>query len=232
LPLHLQHLIFASAAAPLTTCKDCAAISQDDSLVARWLLVKQQQPLLRAAKHQLWDICAQLLGSYKYTPDVEEIHRALQWIAAEGQATLVRALLPFSWEHSVETCCSIGLDCVRKALLMSVRGRHASAATVLVATRHVTDYGVRWVMEQAAKLGHLDMMELLITSRPGASSRPDTWDRLMCSAAEGGQVEAMEWLMQQGVGGNSLSITPWSDWEYHIQPLMCAVQRGQLGAIR
>jgi hypothetical protein len=44
LPFRLQHLIFASAAAPLTTCKASAAIISDAGLTAQWLLVKHEQP--------------------------------------------------------------------------------------------------------------------------------------------------------------------------------------------
>jgi hypothetical protein len=92
-PLHLQHKLFASAAAPLTTCKASSAIAQDRSLTATWLLARGQCPLLRAVNHRLWDVCEHLLGPCHCVPGQQELQEALLVCAAEGKASIVEQLL-------------------------------------------------------------------------------------------------------------------------------------------
>jgi hypothetical protein len=96
LPPHLQHLIFASAAAPLTTCKASAAIAQDASLTAMWLVLEKQHPLHTAAQHQLWDVCLYLLYSNpwrQYRAGTRELQLTLYLSAEAGATAVVAALL-------------------------------------------------------------------------------------------------------------------------------------------
>jgi hypothetical protein len=141
LPPHLQHLIFASAAAPLTTCKASAATASDASLTAQWLLVKHQQPLLRAIKHELWDVCDKLLGTHQYTPATEELCYSLEEAAQKGSAKVVGSLLQwFCKEHHqhCDTCNSL-----EYALLNAARKVHVPVISLLAQHPAITAQRVR-----------------------------------------------------------------------------------------
>jgi hypothetical protein len=104
LPPHLQHLIYASAAAPLTTCKVSAAVAQDASLTAAWLLTKHQHPLQRAAQHRLWDVCGHLLSTLHCRPGGEELQETMVQSAGKGATAVVAALLQWCCKEHQEGC--------------------------------------------------------------------------------------------------------------------------------
>ncbi len=62
LPLELQAIIFALAAAPLTTCRVSASVAGSTALIATWLAARFLQPLARAAGLGLLEVCRELLA--------------------------------------------------------------------------------------------------------------------------------------------------------------------------
>jgi hypothetical protein len=97
LPTHVQAQIFATAGACLTTCKASAALAQDARLIASWLLQKHpSQPLTRAARHQMWDVCTQLLDTFTYQPAEDDLCTALLYSGWHGGDALTSRLLQWS----------------------------------------------------------------------------------------------------------------------------------------
>jgi ankyrin repeat protein len=208
LPPDVQHLIFASAAAPLTTCKASAAIAQDPSLVATWLLVKHKYPLVQAAKHQLWGACEQLLGTHQYKPGSEELQFALSITARRGSTTVAGKLLQLCCiEPYVEGCAACFT--VATALLDAASWGNAPVASLILQHPSITAQHVRSAVCTAAGQGHSQVLELLMDSCPEAAN-PQLNGAPMNKAAASGQRQAMQLLMQHGADINGKSGTPWS----------------------
>jgi hypothetical protein len=228
LPPHLQHLIYASAAAPLTTCKASAAIAQDASLTAAWLLAKKQQPLQTAVKHQLWDVCNHLLSTHQYRPETRELRCCLIDSAQQGATAVVAALLQWCCRerHKSSQCTCTALY---TALMRAAANGHVAVCHLLLQHPCITGQDVRWAVTEAAAAGHLDVLHLLITSRPDAAS-PDLFGSPMQEAASIGNFQAMQFLLQHGADINATPGTPWGE-PYHIRtPLCAAVVQGHAPA--
>jgi hypothetical protein len=195
LPPHLQHLIFASAAAPLTICKASAAVAQEASLIATWLLAKNQHPLQTAVQIQLWDVCSNLFSMHQYIPDAKELRCCLIDSARKGATAVVATLLQWCWkqQHPVYDMRQDLLE----ALCLAASNGHVATCQLLLQQPCITAQGVRWAVRDAAAAGQLDVMQLLMTSRPDAAS-PDLYGNPMCAAAERGNLEAMQLLLQHG----------------------------------
>jgi hypothetical protein len=187
MPSHLQHLIFASAAAPLTTCKASSAIASDASLVETWLLVKHKQPLLTAIKHELWDACDRLLGSHHYTPGNEELHVALNKAALAGSVKVVSSILQWccNEHHQHPNICMLLDD----ALLCATMKGHVPVVSLLIKHPAITAQHYRHAVIHAACYGQLQVLQLLVTTRPDASY----------AAARCGHLEVIKWLHDQGM---------------------------------
>jgi hypothetical protein len=228
LPQELQHLIFASAAAPLTTCKASAAITSDASLVATGLLVKHEQPLAQAAKHQLWEVCDQLLSSYQYTPDMEELKSTLVMSAQQGRTALIGSLLQWCCRVHHENC---GV-CLAIASALSAAAEHGHFPTVSFIMQHpsIDAQAVRCAVCEAAACQHLAVLDLLLSSRPdGACST--LRHSPMYYAAFYGHRQAMQLLMQHGADINGRCGTPWSDWEEKYSPMRTAAEMKQYDTV-
>jgi hypothetical protein len=158
LPPHLQHHIFASAAAPLTTCKATAAIAQDASLTTQWLLVKGEQPLLTALRHGLWDVCDKLLNTHQYTPGHYELCPALRRAAGSGRTEVVSSLLRWCcmWRH--ERCSFCNSVC--EAMWYATSQGHVQVCSLLIQHPAITPQHARDAVCRAARYGQLEMLRL------------------------------------------------------------------------
>jgi hypothetical protein len=194
-PTHLQHIIFASAAAPLTTCKASAGIPQDTSLTAQWLLAQNQQPLQRAAAHQLWDVCELLLATYKYRPGLHELKFSLLNIAAAGRMPLVHTCLQESASQYPQAYRTQFLG----ALARAASNQQLPLCSALVHYPCVDAKLLGWALRSsdAAAEGGTEGVHLLLTSRPDITT-PAMWSQAVLSAAGAGQVQTMQDLLQQG----------------------------------
>jgi hypothetical protein len=170
LPIHLQNLIYTSAAAPLTTCKAIAAIAQDVDLTAQWLLAKYEQPLQRAAAGQLWDVCELLLGMHNYKPDVQELESSLLDLAAAGRESMVHTLLQQSASHYPQSYRIL----TYRALARTVSNHHLSLTTALVKYPCMDAIRLGWAAKVAAAAGSLEEVHVLLTSRPDITT-PAIW---------------------------------------------------------
>jgi ankyrin repeat protein len=208
LPPHLQHLIFASAAAPLTTCKASAAVAQDTSLAAQWLLVKHKQPLWRGVKHQLWDACERMLGTHQYTPGKQELCDALKLAALYGGARVVSSLLQWCCKEHHQACdtCRRSLE---YALFKAMSKGHVPVVRLLAQHPAITAQQARDAVCAAAMHGQLEVLQALITTRPDASD-PQLARSPMHDAAEYGQLAAMQVLVQHGADVHNSQGKPWS----------------------
>jgi hypothetical protein len=228
LPPHLQHHIFAIAAAPLTTCKASAAITSDASLAAQWLLVKQTQPLQHGIKHRLWSVCDRLLVTHQYRPNQTELCNALRRAAVYERAGIVGSLLQWCCkEHhqQCETCESL-----EYALLTATRQGYVPTVSLLAQHPAITAQHARDAVCSAAEHGQLQVMQALITSRPDASD-PGVGGNPMYWAALHAQVPAMQLLLQHGADIHNIKGQPWSSGEAGL-PLKGAAFSGQLEAVR
>jgi hypothetical protein len=207
-PPHLQHLIFASAAAPLTTCKASAAISSDASLAAQWLLVKDDEPLLTAVENKLWKVCDILLGTHQYTPDYGELGEALIKAAKCGATDVVSHLLQWCCKRHHYIPCDTCMS-VYAALYAGVTEEHMPIVSLLAQHPSITAQYARDAVCAAAKFGSLEALELLITSRPDASN-PELEGCPMDEAARCGQLAAMQLLVQHGADIHNSRGKPWS----------------------
>jgi ankyrin repeat protein len=77
--------------------------------------------------------------------------------------------------------------------------------------------------------GHLDVLQLLITSCPDAAS-PELYGSPMHGAATTGNVQAMQILLQHGADINATPGTPWSDPYPSERPLHAAIAKRQAPA--
>jgi hypothetical protein len=204
LPQHLQHLIFASAAAPLDTCKASAAIAQDASLVATWLLAQNQQPLLTAVGHNMWDVCGHLFSTHQYVPDTEELQDALVQSARSGATAVVATLLQWCCKEHSDVCRA-----VKDALEGAASNGHVAACDLLAQHPCITIQAVRSAVCKAAGKGRLDVLQMLMRSYPDAAS-PGLWGYPMTEAAVSGQVQAMQLLVQHGADIHGTTATPWT----------------------
>jgi hypothetical protein len=203
-------------------------MAQDVSLIAQWLLATSASPLIKAAKYQLWGVCEKLLGSYQ--PTGEELHYVLKQCARQGQPRIVSSLL--QW------CCSKACagPCAKcwyesDALIQAASNGHLAVCTLLACHPGVSAQTVRFSACQAAKQGHLDVLHLLLTSRPDASS-PHLQDSPMCEAAQAGKVEAMQLLVQHGASVHNAWDTPWSSRQELKSPLCLAAEMGHVEVVR
>jgi hypothetical protein len=181
LPLHLQTLVLAWASAPLNTCKAAALIPADSSLTALWLMrSNKRQPLLVAAKHQLWDACQAILdsGTPVLTPAVIA---ALQKAAAAGQEQLVAKLVAAGGEKLLEKSDnsweerSAGL---KKAWSLAAGGGHHRVCHLLaelVPELHKEEPPPVAGIRQAAANGHIEEVCSLL----------DSWNQLHPTRKEG-----------------------------------------------
>jgi hypothetical protein len=193
LPTHLVHPIFASAAAPLTTCKASAAIASDASLTAQWLLAQNQQPLQRAAAGQLWDVCELLLGIHNYRPGLQELELSLLKFAAAGRETLVHTLLQQSASQYPEAHRTMTFN----ALGHAVSNHHLPLTTALVSYPCMDATRLSWAANDAAAAGSVEEVHVLLTSRPDITT-PDMWGEAMYRAAGRGHTQTMQHLLQHG----------------------------------
>jgi ankyrin repeat protein len=230
LPPHLQHLIFASAAAPLTTCKASAALPQDPSLVATWLLVKHKEPLLTAVQHRLWDACQQLLGTHCYKPCSCELASALESSAGQGGTAVVQRLLEWCCHEPHDHLCCDVCSAVWTAFHNACDSGHQAVVELMIRHPAITAQDVRSAVRHAAQGGQVDMLELLMSSRPDAAS-PQLKGAPMNSAAASGQHEAMQLLMQHGADINGRSGTPWSSNGAYGTPLEGPAIRGHTATV-
>jgi hypothetical protein len=105
LPIHIQTLFFTAAGAPLTTCKASAALAKDARLTAEWLLQQHlPEPLGRAARHQLWDVCHQLLGTFGHQPTEQDLCSGLMHSGMYGKAALMSKLLQWACQVASVWC--------------------------------------------------------------------------------------------------------------------------------
>jgi hypothetical protein len=98
MPVHLQSLILAHAAAPLTTCQASAAIVKDQALLDTWVLQAAaagtlKTPLQTAAEQGWWHLCSQLLPNMVFSRSDCQHSIALYHAAKAGQVELVQQLL-------------------------------------------------------------------------------------------------------------------------------------------
>jgi hypothetical protein len=230
LPLPLQHLIFASAAAPLTTCKASAAIAQDASLIATWLLAKNQYPLQTAVDHQLWDACIHLCSTCQYIPDARELNCCLFTCAREGATAVVATLLQWCCQEHHEGCGA----CAALHAALKTSASHGHVATCKLLLHHPCNSAqdVRWAVVEAALVEQLDVLQLLITSRPDAAS-PHLRGCPAIEAAYYGNAQAMQLLLQHGADINGKPGTPWSDNRVSTDtPLAHAVYNNSVSFIK
>jgi ankyrin repeat protein len=238
LPINLQQQIFASAAAPLDTCKVNASIAQDASLTAAWLvgsrLTRLTSPFRTAAKHQLWDVCEQLLTNHHQNPDSYELAKALDKVACAGRTSLFSILLQRLRVHHKDRPRKMS-ELMTSALHSAASYGHASICSVLLQHPDISAGGVRRALGAAAENGHLEVMQLLMSSRPDTSSLESATSP-MCRAAYGGHISAMQLLVQHGAGIHNNSGEPWSGeahncrWDGH--PLEHAAGEGRYEAVK
>jgi hypothetical protein len=228
LPPHLQHHIFASAAAPLTICKASAAITSDVSLVAIWLLNKHDQPLWIAAKHQLWDVCSRLLGTHQYRPNPRELCNAVNRVACKGNATVVSSLLQLCCKEHHQLCDMC--QSLQYALIDATVGQHTQVVSLLAQHPAITTQGAREAVCVAAGSGYLEVLQALITTRPDASGCAQMRSPLY-DAAQQGQVEAMQLLLHHGADLHNATGSPWSSVAAEM-PFKGAAMSGRLEAVR
>jgi hypothetical protein len=199
LPPHLQHHIFASPAAPLTTCKASAGTTSDASLAATWLLSKYKEPLLQASKHQLWDVCTELLTTYSHVPTAVELQQVLPNSAQHGQTSLVSRLLQWCCQ---EHCNFTGISCYKcismiSALDKAVQQGHTGVCSLILQHPSSTPAQAHVAMCIAAQRGQLEVLQVLLKTHPDATFvSSDPYSTLMCSAAAGGHIPAMQLLLQ------------------------------------
>jgi ankyrin repeat protein len=231
LPPHLQHLIFASAAAPLTTCKASAAITSDASLTAQWLLVKDEQPLLTAVEHGLLGVCDQLLGTHHYTPGCYEVCDALERAAGYGSTSVVSSLLQWCCEEHHQACATC--ESLGDALVNATNQGHVPVVSLLAQHPAITAQDARDAVCSAGRRGQLEVLQLLITARPDASDPQLRGTSPMCAAAEGGHVAAMQLLVQHGADVHNSRGSPWSSaTAVSYLPAFAAAMWGKLEAVR
>jgi ankyrin repeat protein len=236
LPTHVQTEIFASAGACLTTCKASAALAQDARLTAEWLLQQHlPDPLGWAARHQLWEVCNQLLDTFGYQPMEQDLCTGLIHSGQYGKAALVRSLLQRSCQeqHPVcDVCCS-----VRHALISAAGGCHVDVVSLLVSHPSRTAQAVRYAVGEAVlntvDTRRLEVLRILVSSCPDAGS-PKLDGNPMQAAIMRGDIAAMEVLVQHGADVNGSKGSAWrSDaslcdpWP----PLVVAVAHEQVGAV-
>jgi hypothetical protein len=187
LPTHIQGQLFASAGAPINTCKASADIAQDVTLAATWLLAKHHTPLLQAAKHRLWDVCVQLLTTFDYQPCKDE----LQPSAPDGSIMKLREqLCEHRWSAACRTCpppCNV--------LTLAVRVGCLSVCQLLVNHPSITALSIQGAICEAALIGEYRVLQLLISLRPDTCS-PTLGVELMRDAAQEGHVGVMQLLQQ------------------------------------
>jgi hypothetical protein len=199
LPISLQQQVFAFAAAPLDTCKVSASIAQDASLTAAWLVSSRvPSPFRTAAKHQLWDVCEQLLTTQNQNPDRHELATALEGAAGAGRTSLFSSLLQRFCAHP-KVHADKKFIVLNSALDSAARYGHASVCTLLLEHPSITAEWVQFALGAAAENGHLEVMQLLMSSRPSTSGLESATSP-MCCAAYGGHVSAMQLLVQHGAG--------------------------------
>jgi hypothetical protein len=238
LPLHLQHLVFVSAAASLTTCKVSAGIAEDDGLIAQWLLAKIPRnscipacPLLTASKHELWDVCERMINTYQYIPTLEELQAALPLAARGGRFSLIVCLLKWCCHEHHGRC-----TCQALSLALTYAAAKGDVPICRLLTQHhaVGPQQARTAVCEAAKAGQIQALQFLLSSRPDASS-PSLCGSPMCCAAEGGHVAAMQLLMQHSADINHNVGSPWSCHSQDTMkkhPLYFAASKGHAEAIR
>jgi hypothetical protein len=233
LPTHVQSLVFAAAGASLTTCKASAALAQDACLIAEWLLQRHpSQPLEWAAKHQMWDVCHQLLTSLEYQPKGQELCIGLGYSGKYGEAALMSRLLQWSCQgqHNARHDTCMVCASVRGQLVLAAGAGHVDVASVLLDHPSCTAQIVRDAVCEAACRGQLEVLQLLVSSRPDAGS-PKLRGSPMGAAAMYGDVAAMEVLVQHGADVNGSKGSPWRSDEDSAPPLLEAVMRGQVAAV-
>jgi hypothetical protein len=232
LPFHLQHIIFALAAAPLNTCGAAAEISQDDKLICQWLLAKDNQPLLTASKHKLWDVCEHIINTFQHEPDILEIRDSLPLVTMAGRSSLIGNLLKWCY-HSADNFHLPGQ--IRESLKIAAARGDVQSCKQLITHPCTNAEVTRLAACQAARFGNMHVLQFLIDSCPDASS-PGLDGSPMCCAAEGGHVAAMQLLMQHGADVNNAKGTPWSGEQYgsrlNFTPLQIAAARGHSEVIR
>jgi ankyrin repeat protein len=171
LPLNLQCIILAASGAPLNTCKAASLISQDSELTAQWLLITCSKPLLKAAKHRLWDTCSHLLGA-EVCHTSADIHFAAYFAAGAGEtATLARLL-----EVAQPARGSVHAGALRKAYLEAASSGQAGICKLLqqydprLAPRDLKEGGP---LSTAVIRGHAEVVSTMLDAckaslKPGA----------------------------------------------------------------
>jgi hypothetical protein len=208
LPLHLQHLVLAAAAAPLTTCKASAANAGDSSLTCTWLLEKegtQFASFQEAADYSLWDVCVQLVRHEQ--PGMYGLTRMLALSAECGRADVMAALLEWCCKQRCQQHC-VTCDALGDALRSAAICNRLSVMELLVRHPSVTSQHVRWAVVYAILHGHHRCIEFLLTSRPDAASL-ELQGCPVTAAAMHGRVEALQLLAQHGVQRREAAL--WSD---------------------
>jgi hypothetical protein len=223
LPLHIQAHLFASAGAPLTTCKASAAIAKDDLLVAQWLRARHQYPLHQAADHQLWAACEQLLPCCWACALASQI---VYLAAKAGQLRLVKLIISYLECHAPDEVDRS----VQHALLAAAEHNHPALCSYLMDCGDADEGMVREAVCRAADAGHIDIISLLVDECPEASS-PGLGESPLFLAAANGHNAAVRLLLEHGAHPECRAGTPWSDGSC-CPPITFAAQAGHLDTVR
>jgi hypothetical protein len=190
-------------------------------------VVNTQHPLQKAAKHQLWDVCCHLFTTHRYTPGTEELLGVLKCSAENGATAVVATLLQWGCKERHKDCdvCAV----LQVALELVAGNGHAAVCDLLAQHPCITAQSVRLAVCKAAAGGHLDVLQMLITSRPDAVS-PGLYGNPMYEAAANSQIDSMQLLLQHGADINCTSGMPWSEACQTVPPVQAAVIQGQAPA--
>jgi ankyrin repeat protein len=196
-------------------------MAQDPSLIASWLTCKRRNPLECAVTHKLWDVCKLLLSHTQQRQDKDCLLWMLRHCAAGGSEELVQILLQRLEHYPKENF--LYLHVYQTALEEACGNGHAQVCSLLIAEPYMTGSHMQGGLVNAAKHGHLEVLQLLRDKclGPNASAyerinvimppcmRGNTsedlrrsWDYLvdgaLAAAAKAGQLEAVTWFLDQG----------------------------------
>jgi ankyrin repeat protein len=170
-----------------------------------------QLPLARAARHQLWDVCHQLLDTFSYQPTEQDLCTALNYSGAHGEAALMSRLLQCSCQEQhpfCDVCSAVG-----HALASAAKEGHASVVSLLLSHPSCSAQAVRYAVCGVVNAKQPEVLHMLVSSRPDAASL-ELNGNPMQAATRYGNVEAMEVLVQHGADVNGSEGSSWrSDGE-------------------
>jgi hypothetical protein len=171
------------------------------------------------------------LDTFNYQPKEQELCVGLDCSAVHGAAGLVSILLQWSCKEQHRRCRVC--DAVREALSSAAKGGHVGVVSLLLNHPSCTAQAVRDAVCKAVRNKQLEVLRMLVSSRPDAGS-PMLKGSPMQAATSCGYIAAMEVLVQHGADVNGSKGSPWQCDEDVFpawRPICLTVMHGQIAAV-